>query len=815
VASGCVVTVDVSHVAPAGATGIALNVTTTDAPDRGFVTVWGCDFPMPATSNVNPRVDDPTPNLVIVPIGATRTVCLRSFAATNLIVDATGWFGLGDSLYHELQPMRIVDTRTALRPDTATGPLPAGSVLTVPITGRAVNGLQGPVTIPANATGVALNLTVTEPADAGYATAYPCGTAVPPSSTVDFRASENRANQTIVGLGHGAVCIFVFASTHVVIDLAGWFGPGDSGVPLQPVVGTRLVDSRNGTGGFAGPLNAGETRSFDPRAQAPRGAQSLLLNVVATDAAGPGYLTLYPCSSGQPPTSSVNYAPGAESTNLVTVPLGQDGKICVYSFGRTDVVIDLLGSFGAPGTLRAMSFSGLALDPPFRPDVTDYTLHCTKASNAISISALAMPGHTVSLNGKPAATDVDAKLVVAPSQAVVVAARAAGTNIQYSVRCLPLDFPRLTVNRTGVVPTGYYLLENGIAGGPNRYLMILDHNGVPVWYRKVVPGEVNFELLADGTLASMPFVRTVFNIDPSVGFNLRRLDGTIVRTVKAVGVPTDYHDLVRMPNGDYLVVAYRVRTGATPPPGSPSCGDNHTVVDGIVQEVTPSGAVVGSWSTQTHVSPSEVVLPLCDSTAVTGSNPPTNAIDYAHINAVDYDPHTNQVIVTARHLDAVLWINWSTKKVVRKLGGKGTNPDAPAVFTFAGPASNAFALPHDGRLNANGHLTVMDNQAAPLGTGQPRAAEYALNTTAKTATLVWQRPLGGTGSLFGGLGSVRRQPDGDTVIAWGGFNKPAFTEVDAAGNALLEVDLPIANLTYRVEKVYGLSLAELRATAGK
>jgi hypothetical protein len=345
--------------------------------------------------------------------------------------------------------------------------------------------------------------------------------------------------------------------------------------------------------------------------------------------------------------------------------------------------------------------------------------------------------------------------------------------------------------------------------------MILDTNGVPVWYRRVNPGEVDFKQLPNGDLASMPLVRTVFNIDPSLGFNERTLDGTLVRTVKAVGSPTDIHDLVLMPNGDYLVVSYRQRTVASLPANFGSCGANNKVVDGVVQEVTPAGTLVKEWSTETHVAPSEVVVPLCDSAAGTGSMPPTNAVDYAHVNAVDFDAATDQVVVTARHLNAVLWIDWSTATptVVRKLGGQGTNPDNPVVFTFAG-AGQSFELPHDGRMNANGHLTVFDNEAPPFGTGDPRAAEYALDPAARTATLVWQRQLGAEGSAFGGLGSVRRQPDGNTVIAWGGFNDPAFTEVDPAGNALLQVSMPVANLTYRVSKVpaSALSLDQLHRT---
>jgi hypothetical protein len=790
IGDGCVVAIDVSSVAPAGATGIALNVTATDAEARGFITAYPCGAPQPSTSNVNPRVGDPTPNLVLVPLDGSRQVCLFTFAATNLIVDATGWFGTGGDLFHEVEPSRVVDTRTNLPPAGGVAPkLVTGSVLTIPMAGAHV---------PAEATGVAVNITVTEPDTPGFATAFPCGTAPPLSSNVNFLAGENRANEAVVGLGGGALCIYVLSTTHLVVDLAGWFGPGDGGVPFQPITASRLVDSRNGTGGFSGPMAAGETRVLDPDVAGtqPDGAHVVVLNVVATEAAARGYLTVFPCSGGLPSTSSVNYAPGNDSTNLVTVSLDAGGKICVFSFERTQVVIDLFGSFGAPGQLRSFHLDGLPLDPPFRPDIHDYVLICAAGANEVTYTATAMPGGTVSVDG---VVSMAGQRTLLENGALVVTVGGE----EYFVRCLPADFPEITAVKTGDVAPGYYLMENGVAGPPGtgRFLMMLDTNGVPVWYRRVSPGEMDFKLLPNGHLASMPFVRTVFNIDPNVGYNERQLDGTLVRTVKASGGPTDFHDLVQLPNGNYLVVAYRQRTVASLPAAFGTCGTNDKVVDGVVQEVTPTGTLVSEWSTQTHIDPSEVVVPLCDSTAVTGSMPPTNAVDYAHVNAVDYDAATNQVIVTARHLNAIFWIDWSTKKVIRKLGGKGTNPDNPAVFTFVGGAPNAFALPHDGRLNANGHLTAFDNNAAPVGTGFPRAVEYTLDVAAKTATLIWQRPLGGTGSLFGGLGSVRRQPDGNTVIAWGGFNDPVFTEVDPDGKALLQVSMPIANLTYRVTKI--------------
>ena len=50
-----------------------------------------------------------------------------------------------------------------------------------------------------------------------------------------------------------------------------------------------------------------------------------------------------------------------------------------------------------------------------------------------------------------------------------------------------------------------------------------------------------------------------FNANPALKYQVRRLDGTLVRTLQTVGVPTDFHDLQELPNGNYLLVAYKPR----------------------------------------------------------------------------------------------------------------------------------------------------------------------------------------------------------------------------------------------------------------
>src|SRR5206468_2750110 len=65
----------------------------------------------------------------------------------------------------------------------------------------------------------------------------------------------------------------------------------------------------------------------------------------------------------------------------------------------------------------------------------------------------------------------------------------AGASAQYWVRCLPHDFPQLSVTKPGAPPSGWYLTGNvNSAPDGNQFAMVLDNNGTPVWYRKVPSG---------------------------------------------------------------------------------------------------------------------------------------------------------------------------------------------------------------------------------------------------------------------------------------------------------------------------------------
>lgn len=208
---------------PAGTTvkGAVLNLTVTGPAAAGYLTVYPgpCNpATRPVASNLNYTAGQTIANLVVASVGADGSVCVFSSTAGQVIVDAAGWLGDTGAPMFGITPQRLVDTRTggAALHNTIKGRIGPGSPLVVPA------GVSSGV--PADATAAMLNVTVVGPASAGYLTVYPCGTAVPNASNVNYAAFSVRPNLVAATIGAGdAVCLFAEQPTDVLVDLAGWF----------------------------------------------------------------------------------------------------------------------------------------------------------------------------------------------------------------------------------------------------------------------------------------------------------------------------------------------------------------------------------------------------------------------------------------------------------------------------------------------------------------------------------------------------------------------------------------------------------------
>ena len=127
----------------------------------------------------------------------------------------------------------------------------------------------------------------------------------------------------------------------------------------------RLLDTRRD--GTKRPLAAGSTMSLQiaGRPGVPdMGASAVVLNVTAVSTTAPGYFTVYPSDAIRPKASSLNFPAHWTGANMVTVPVGADGKVKIYnSGGATHAVVDVLGWYAQNNDVRFVSGTGSLFQP--------------------------------------------------------------------------------------------------------------------------------------------------------------------------------------------------------------------------------------------------------------------------------------------------------------------------------------------------------------------------------------------------------------------------------------------------------------------
>ena len=235
-----------------------------------------------------------------------------------------------------LAPARIVDTRFGNGGTRLAG----GAVTHLQVTG------QGGV--PADARAVMANVTVTDPAAAGFLTMWNCSAARPEVSTLNFSINETVANAATIPLdSSGQLCAFTSVSADLVIDVGGYYSASASG-RYMPVAPVRLMDSRDGVGTPAR-LGGGSVVELPVvgTAGVPTNASAVALNVTGILPTGNAFVTTFPCGE-IPSTSSLNPAAGRVTPNLVMAQVSSAGTVCFYTNVDIDLVVDVVG-YVAPG----------------------------------------------------------------------------------------------------------------------------------------------------------------------------------------------------------------------------------------------------------------------------------------------------------------------------------------------------------------------------------------------------------------------------------------------------------------------------------
>ena len=148
-----------------------------------------------------------------------------------------------------------------------------------------------------------------------------------------------------------------------VVFLAG--GGRAAGAPatskFTAIAPVRVLDTRDGLGG-ATRLPAGQAVDVQIAGVSgiPASASSVVFNLTAAGTAGPGFVTAFPAGAAMPATSSLNFmAPVGAIANLVTVSLGNGGRVALFASTATDLILDVTGYYTPAASADAGRFVSL------------------------------------------------------------------------------------------------------------------------------------------------------------------------------------------------------------------------------------------------------------------------------------------------------------------------------------------------------------------------------------------------------------------------------------------------------------------------
>lgn len=335
---------------------------------------------------------------------------------------------------------------------------------------------------------------------------------------------------------------------------------------------------------------------------------------------------------------------------------------------------------------------------------------------------------------------------------------------------LPPDFPVIEATVTGKTTPGRIFLTNldlSNADAPS-FLLILNDDGSPYWYRRMPSRTLDFKMQIDGRLS-------YFDRSTGAHMVLDSTDAVVDSFRCGNGYTTDFHDFVLLPNGHALVMSYDpqiVDMSQIVPKGRPDA-----IVFGLViQELDLEKEVVFQWRSWDHFQITDIV----------GQPLGGRRVDYVHGNSIDADPEGN-LMISSRHLDEVTKIARETGEMIWRLGGKNNQ------FTFVNDPIG-FTHQHSARFLLDGHITLFDNGVLHSPRFS-RAIEYAIDEKKKTATLVWEHRH--DPDVYGAAtGNVQRLPSGNTLIQWG-TTKPTLNEVTPDGRVVSELSFEQGVFAYR------------------
>lgn len=342
----------------------------------------------------------------------------------------------------------------------------------------------------------------------------------------------------------------------------------------------------------------------------------------------------------------------------------------------------------------------------------------------------------------------------------------------------------------------------------NYYSAVVDVNGEEIWNS----GDVDlvfYNTNEDGDLFGCYLDNSSDNNLPGVEFD--------IASQFLWEEPNDeflHHDLIQLPNGNYMGVISTTEIGPIPIGSWTSLFQGlGYIADGVTPEFPWIGDKIVEWDKDTR----EVVwswnafdyYDMQDYDDIGGTWDQAfidQQYDWTHVNAITFSEDENTIYISTRHLSRITKIDYVSGDVVWNMGHEFPSGDVNFGHDLG------FSFQHCIQVLENGNIVIFDNGNLSeifLGTDEPtsRAIEIEISNDGNTfdADISWEYVL--PTDLFGfASGNAQKLENGNVLITTVGGGGTSL-EVNTNGEIVWEADLNLTlpnGAVYRAMRIPGI-----------
>lgn len=437
-------------------------------------------------------------------------------------------------------------------------------------------------------------------------------------------------------------------------------------------------------------------------------------------------------------------------------------------------------------SLEFLRLSTGDLIPKFHPDTLVYEITGLNSLRPIKIEAKTSNEYAIiKINGNklsPDSTFVINELKKDAFLNISVIAES-GSIRNYKIKLIPKDFPNIKVKVKNNPAPGYIFLSNfklDLQFKPyiGRYLLILNNNGEPVFYKKVKFGAADFTKQENGMYSY--FIPDHFKLPEIFGhFEILDSNFNLIKIFKSKKGFTDLHEFIIDTNNHITYLGVKIDTIDLTSIG----GKKNTIIwDYFIEQTDFDSKQLFYWESFENYKVTDIISHY-DLTVP--------YIEHgANCNSISFDEKGNYIL-SSRKLDEITKIDKISGEIIWRMGGVNCKNNQ---FKFINDRYNGFSHQHSAIILENKNLLVFDNgnfRTKDIIDGNifkipnSRVCEYKIDETKKIAYLVWEYLEVGVFAPI--MGNCQRLKNGNTFICWS-IPNPVISEISPNGEKVLEME---------------------------